>query len=59
MVGVEYDRAMGHTNGEGQALYVGEALDAKDEAMWGSKRIEIVVTDSSRWKIEENNEETR
>jgi hypothetical protein len=50
---------MGHTNSEGQALYIIEALNANDEAMCGSKRIEMVVTDSSKWKIEESKEEKR
>jgi hypothetical protein len=57
MVGVEYDRTMGHTNSEGQALYVIQVLDANNEAMYGSKRIEMVVTDSSKWTIEESKEE--
>ena len=56
MVGVEYGGSMGHTNSVGQALYIIETLDSYGEAMCGRKRVEIVVTDSSTGKIEENKE---
>jgi hypothetical protein len=59
MVGVEYGRSMGHTNSVGQALYIIETLEANGEAMCVSKRVEIVATDSSTGKIEENGEERR
>jgi hypothetical protein len=40
-------------------LYIIEALDANGEAMCGSKRVEIVITDSdsSMGKIGENKEQ--